>query len=86
MKAKDTVMKKEQAREIVSVGDQIEDILQVPIDKLAAVCKAQAEISFKAGIKEVVEWIKASGDASLYNQHGDYTDDWQAKLKEWGIK
>jgi len=44
------------------------------------VAKAQAEISFKAGIKEVVGYI------------GDYTKpfpnqrEWKAKLKEWGIE
>ena len=43
------------------------------------------ELGEKAGIREVVEWIKASGDTSLYSQNGEYTDEWQAKLKEWGI-
>ncbi len=52
---------------------------------ITALTEAQAEISFKAGMKEVVEWVKASGDASLYTQQGEYTDEWQAKLKEWGL-
>ena len=46
------------------------------------------EISFKAGMKVAADWI--SENAPLYNcgecgyvQHID--DDWQAKLKEWGI-
>ena len=44
-----------------------------------------AEISFKAGIKEVVEWIKERdcGDKSCV---AITIDDWQAKLKEWGLK
>lgn len=55
----------------------------------------QAEISFKAGIREVVEWILAHSqlercgpDVMAY--FIDYLaidyPDWQAKLKEWGIK
>ena len=48
----------------------------------------QSEISFKAGIKEVVKWI--SENAPHYNcsecgyeQHID--DDWQAQVKDWGL-
>lgn len=41
----------------------------------------QAEISFKAGIKEVVDAVKNTFP------HGHVLlDEWQAKLKEWGIK
>ena len=38
------------------------------------------------GIWEVVEWVKESGDTSLYTQSGEYTDEWQAILKKWGIE
>jgi len=38
----------------------------------------QAEISFKAGIKEVVDFVKEGGYLM--------GDNWQAKLQEWGIK
>ena len=47
--------------------------------------------SKKAGIKEVVEWIETHheqvimGSFSLY-QWSIVVDEWQAKLKEWGIK
>ena len=42
-----------------------------------------AEISFKAGIREVVEWIEQYSHASMRDIFGD---DWRAKLKEWGIE
>jgi len=42
--------------------------------------EAQAEISFKAGIKEVQEFIRQEYHIGL---HLDPT--WQSKLKEWGI-
>jgi len=45
--------------------------------------EAQAEISFKAGIKEVVEWIRQInpyGGVLIICEEG-----WQAKLKEWNI-
>ena len=40
----------------------------------------QAEVSFKAGIREVVEWIyeQIAFEAML--------PEWQAKLKEWECK
>ena len=59
---------------------------------------AQAEASFKAGIREVVEWIEAN-TCNAYGEGGrhycpncdhqihgvpDYL--WQAKPKEWGIE
>ena len=43
--------------------------------------ESRVEISFKAGIKEVVEWI----DKNFYEVHWN-TEKWHAKLKEWGIK
>ena len=41
--------------------------------------EAQAEISFKAGIKEVVGWV-----AATHPSDNILLDKWQAKLKEWG--
>lgn len=59
------------------------------------VAKVQAEISFKAGIKEVVEWINQA-EHLLYVPEGDKEtidhgillrpSKWQRKLKEWGIE
>ena len=53
---------------------------------------AQVEISFKAGIREVVEWINENvfeiddGQVIGFLQSTQYfKKDWQVKLKEWGI-
>lgn len=58
MKAEDTVMNDEQIAEIVSVGNQIEDINREPAHIERAIAKAQAEISFKAGMKQGI-WLFA---------------------------
>lgn len=51
---------------------------------------AQAEVSFKAGVREVVEWfaITCFEDSGMNDNSTYYSipkDAWQAKLKEWGI-
>ena len=46
--------------------------------------KKQAEISFKAGRKEVVEFVEDSIPKTLANYVG-FWQNWQAKLKEWGL-
>ena len=91
MEAKDTVMDEDEKFGCSLIGKYpFKDVRDV-IDET---CKAQAEISFKAGIREVVEFIKehSSPEAS-------YTDDlhmtrswlelpsslWKAQRKEWGI-
>ena len=38
------------------------------------------ETGFKAGIKEVVDWLKLAAAEPDF-----MLDAWQAKLKEWGI-
>ena len=53
------------------------------------VLERQAEISFKAGIKEVVEWIRTHqlikpDDDSITRFEPFYQIE-EAKLKEWGI-
>lgn len=69
MKAKDTVMKKKwMSREVAN--DQNALLLE------------QAEISFKAGIREVVEWIDNRPDC-LAGSVLLHKDEWQAKLEEW---
>ena len=57
------------------------------------IAKAQAEISFKAGIKEVVGWAKRykepyeefGGDRYLPNRIEIPWANWEAKLKSWGL-
>jgi len=48
---------------------------------LNEVAEAQAEASFKAGIREVVEWLK---DNNAWPDH--ILDEWKAFLKEKGIE
>ena len=72
MEAKDTVMRDE----------QMSKFIQFPVegyttDRLG-LCQAQAEISFKAGVREVVEWARLYSDITC-------NPGWQDKLKEWGI-
>jgi len=52
----------------------------------------QAEISFKAGMKEVVEFIEQNSE-NIYSNDTRYSSVqaigkvlWQAQLKEWGIE
>ena len=51
-------------------------------------CHAQAEISFKAGIREVVEWLGRAGYCPVFLNVNIFSVEsvkLQAKLKEWGI-
>ena len=76
MKAKDTIIDSSERKEIAYSSEDEEDAI-------LNACKAQAEITwdeaYKAGIREVVEWI----------QHNlpdyDFGDGWQAELREWGV-
>jgi len=93
MKAKDTVIKitkpivdEYSYTESYEVGD-----LDNPITirekewDLNGLLKAQAEISFKAGIREVVEAMfnESYGDPRVTGYYKINYDEWQAKLKEW---
>lgn len=89
MEARDTVME--------NLAQAIISHPELPMGKAVAI--EQAEISFKAGLKEVVEWVEAHiGVGLLYagefmpcekdqrpsDAIMDYSG-WQAKKKEWGI-
>ncbi len=50
------------------------------VDKIV---EKQAEISFKAGIREVVEWLETH--LSYSKMFGQSPFEWQAKLREWGV-
>ena len=80
MESKDTMMNTEQLTDIVKEAQKYVAV-QCECAYLAA--QAQAEISFGAGIREVVEWIEQYSHASMRDIFGD---DWRAKLKEWGIE
>ncbi len=43
--------------------------------------KHSAYKSYQVGIKEVVEWINKNTELGFTRQ-----DEWEAKLKEWGIE
>ena len=84
MEAKDTVMKTN-----VHIYPETYEHYKVMLEQ-------QAEISFKAGIKEVVEWIDTHQSCDITQVTFDRksvepcvlikNSGWQAKLKDWGIK
>jgi len=81
MKAEDTVMNE---AEIVKEASKDSTYCQLSVDIGNWAAKKQAEISFKAGIKEVIEWIENNAHYSVVKD--GYTldeTDWQFKLKEW---
>lgn len=94
MKASDTVMSAEQISVSLSQSNLTDEVFQ----EHEVVAKAQAEISFKAGIKEVVEWIEKEygyfiddrlckiiiDDIGYFSEVGSIKK-WQSKLKSWGI-
>lgn len=86
MKAKDTVMNFMRIEEI-----DAKNATSNFTDALVDVAREQAEISFKAGVKEVAEWIKQrmehiTGEKMTpYWQMELLEHEWQSKLKEWGI-
>jgi len=43
----------------------------------------QAEVSFKAGQKEVVDWVKETNHEPISS--GVVSPEWQGKLKSWNI-
>jgi hypothetical protein len=53
-----------------------------------ATLNKQAEISFKAGIKEVIEWIKTNNrnNPQPFRGVNISREQWQSKLKECGIE
>lgn len=82
MEATDTVM---DATEIGKIFDSIPKDKGIDVGwtlAVDAIRLAQAEISFKAGIREVVEWITETSSKTHLSVYGTR---WQAKLKEWGL-
>lgn len=77
MKAKDTVMPLE-----YSVLDGLH-CAGISDKTILCALNEQAEISFQAGIKEVVEWIRKYMPDE-WSSVMDWSI-WQAQLKEWGI-
>jgi len=75
MKAKDTVIK-------IVGGAKTKGLVENAI-------KRQAEISFKAGINEVVGWIESHDKSTCMDCSCAFAfriDEWQAKVEKWGIE
>ena len=77
-------------RDTVMSDKEIEDIMEkAGRDKASNiqmgaewVAKTQAELSFKMGMREVIEWINTHiADAFPYAK-----EEWQAQLRKWGIE
>ncbi len=89
---KDTVIKKF-SKVVAKVWDKHDDYADAQFWQsiYTAVAEAQAEVSFKAGIKEVVEWIEKlsyinRGQGKPFESERCFEEfKWQAKLKSWGI-
>lgn len=94
MKAKDTVMKEDQLIEVIYFAiespDRDADEGWKNKQRFKAVVQAQAKISFKAGIKEVVSQLGIElCDPDVMPYFEDYyyipKSILQAKLKEWEL-
>ena len=80
MEAKDTVMTDVKRTEIISRNLTLDSSMHTAGLVIGRkLLEAQAEISFKAGIKEVVKWIE-DNRKPLFDIRG-----WLAKLKEWDV-
>ncbi len=81
MEAKDTVMNDKQLYELGA--EDWRDIRW-----LTKVAQAQAEISFKAGTKEVAEWVEKHQKQDIFGNifPNPYGFEWRSKLKKWGIE
>lgn len=83
MKYEDTILKTDEIDHIIKTSPNLYD--NFTMNKILDVCKKQAELSFNAGIKEVVDFLNITPyPLSGYFGSRAY-EKWQAKLKEWGI-
>ena len=58
---------------------------QTELCRRCAFRHAQAEASFKAGMKKVVEWLESICGETLEGYAYINKEIWQAKLKDWGL-
>jgi len=92
MEAKDTVLKPQDRVRFANVGDGIltNDFRHDTPHWVINLLEQQAEVSFKAGIKEVVDWIKSTRLTPLPDKPSKgitffSNSEFQSKLKEWGV-
>lgn len=86
MEYRDTIQKGIWTTELQTYKDSIDN--QEFRNLIENVRIEQAEVSFKAGIKEVVDWINNS-DSSCQEYFSKVcfdNNDWRSKLKEWGVE
>ncbi len=87
MQAKDTVI--EDIKIHINAPDWVQILSKGELNLcVRPLLETQAEISFKAGIKEVVEWV--NDNSEYFECEGSCDSDrhiidkkWQAKLREW---
>ena len=84
MESKDTMMNDITKRQFRIIGAEIrQDCSYWDVDNMLL---TQAEISFKAGIREMVEWVNLyKFIASPWNYYEFSDKEWQNKLKEWKL-
>ena len=100
MKAKDTVMNVEEMDDYRKAADYLMGVALSSGDgfllRAIKTLMDNREIPFRAGIKEVVDWVKENGQIRTWADFGEFgqgiiskyclsEEGWQAKLKEWGI-
>ena len=100
MEAKDTVIRGEILHETYPINDEKGHLKVVCVVKCpACVLDRQAEISFKAGTKEVVDWVEEGHPVEhiqidwnclqapdrFADMRRVYEEDWQEQKKEWGL-
>ena len=88
MKAEDTVMSKDFAKTLIltkhcSPETRPTDIAITDVEE--TLIEAQAEISFKAGLREAMQWIKKEKHSGYFYYSFDQSE-LESKEKEWGVK
>lgn len=78
MEAKDTLLSDEKMEDIFQASHRNNGRKEI----FREIALTQANISFKAGIKEVVEWIRKANHSGDFYYSFDQAE-LQAKLKEW---
>ena len=88
MKAKDTVMSERAIVQLWQEYQQTSSASEKTFHQYLA--KTQDEISFKAGIKEAVEWVERITNNPACKHKNNYIclfkRMWQAQLKDWGME
>ena len=81
-----TIMLDATKRQFIYIKKQPDDNLRGFREEEAL--SAQAEISYKAGIKEAVDWTEENIHPGFHSgkEADKFMIKWRAKLEEWGIE